>query len=212
VGVGGDRPLRLRVLFTGDGFALTEVVEHPAPPAYEHKHLRVLVRRGDLPGDLDVADLRKGRDVFARVRGDDDTRRKGGLRVYWVAEGTTVDPGWSAEERLRRVAELEARFRINSGASLPLRVRKVVPRRQAAWASIEAPVGAGRETFPSDVRIINGDLPEGTTLGDLREGDVLYAPVDSIDAGGGDPGDRRYRVRPPVEVAPRDERKGGGRG
>lgn len=198
IGVGG-RPLRLRVVYTGEGFALAEAVDHPAPSWYEHKHIRVMVRRADLPGDLDLADLKKGRDVFARVRGEDDLKRKGGLRIYWV-DGP-VDPGWSEEERLRRVTDLEGRFRIGTGASLSLRVRKVVPRQGALWASIESPARGGRETFPSDVRVVAGDLPEGARLADLRPGDQLFAPVDSVDAGSGAPGDRRYRVRAPVEVA-----------
>ena len=206
VGIGTARAQRLRVLFTGDGFALTEVVDHPAPASYEHKHIRVMVRRSDLPGDLDIADLKKGRDVFAPVRGEDDSRKKGVLRVYWVADSALVDPGWSEDERLRRVTELEARFHIGSGASLPLRVRKVAPRRGQLWASIEAPQGAGRETFPSDVRITASDLPEGTELTDLKEGVQLYAPVDSFAPQGASPGDRRYRVRPPVEVLKEGDR------
>lgn len=203
IGVGTDRALRVRVVYTGDGFALAEAVDHPAPPWYEHKHVRVMIRRGDLPGDLDLADLKKGRDVFARVRGEDDAKRKGGLRIYWVADGTTVDPGWSEDERLRRVTDLEGRFRIGTGASLALRVRKVVPRQGALWASIETPQRGGRETFPSDVRVLAGDLPDGVRINDLKAGDELFAPVDSLDAGSASPGDRRYRVRAPVEVVGR---------
>lgn len=202
LGVGGDKPLRLRVVYTGDGFALAEAVDHPAPSWYEHRHVRVMIRRADLPADLDVRDLKKGRDVFARVRGEDDAKRKGGLRVYWVADGT-VDPGWSEDERLRRVTELETRFRIGTGSSLPLRVRKLVPRRGSLWASIESQGGKGRDTFPGDVRVTSGDLPEGVRIEDLQPGTQLFAPVDAIDAGG-TPGDRRYRVRPPVEVVARE--------
>ena len=208
LGVGGDKPLRLRVVYLGDAFALAETVDHPAPGWYEHRHLRVMIRRADLPADLDLRDLKKGRDVFARVRGEDDAKRKGGLRIYWIADGT-VDPGWSEDERLRRVSELEARFRIGTGASLPLRVRKIVARQGALWASVESQRGKGRDTFPGDVRVIGADLPDGVRITDLAPGDQLFAPVDAIDAGGA-PGDRRYRVRAPVEVVSKGTTEAGG--
>lgn len=199
--LGTDKKHKLRVLFPGAGFVLAELVDAVAPQSYGQKYLRVMVRRTDLPSFLDIVDLQKGTDLFAPVRGDDDKKGKGNLRVYWVAEGAVAEPGWSEEKRKKQVHLLEEKFKINSGASLPLKILRVLKKSQLAWAALESPPGVEREVFPTDVCILAADLPDGATLSQLKEGMLVYAPVDAADDPRGIKGERRYRARGPVEIA-----------
>ncbi|NUN13043.1 MAG: hypothetical protein HUU55_05350 [Myxococcales bacterium] len=199
--VGTEKKHKLRVLFPGTGFALAELVDSPAPPSYGHKYLRVMIRRADLPSFLDIVDLQKGTELFAPIRGEDDKKNKGGLRVYWVAEGSVAEPGWSEEKRKKQVHLLEEKFKINSGASLPLKILRVLKTNKTAWAALESPPGVNRELFPADVCILAGDLPDGKSIKDLSEGQRVFAPVDATDDPRGTQGERRYRVRGPIEIA-----------
>lgn len=200
VGIGSGQQIRLRVRFLGDGFALGDVIERKAPAVYGQPHLRVMIRRNELPGYLDVADLRKGQDLFAPVRGEDDKKagKKGSLRVYWIADGALADPGWSNEQKEERAAQLDRHYGLGGGAVIPLRVDRVSPRAQALWARPVQPKGA--PPFPTELRVPAGDLGGGVPLNAIKPGTLLHAPVDSEPWKERGPGERRYRVRGPVQV------------
>jgi hypothetical protein len=200
VGIGTNKRHRLRVLFTGDGFALAELADHVAPAAYDNRHLRVMIRRADLPSMLDVSQLQKGQELFGPVRGEDDRKGKGVLRVYWIADGATADPGWSDEEKEKRARSLEERFRIGTGASLALEVTRLGMKTGAFWVTIDPPA-PGEAPFPADIKVPASELPQGTALKSLAKGARIYAPVDAFDDTRRGPGERRYKVRGPVEVA-----------
>ncbi len=197
VGVGSGKPLHLRVVYTADQYVLAEVQGAPAPAAYPHRHLRVLVRRRDLPWYVRVADLTKGADLFAPVRAEDDERKRGSQRVYWVAPPGAV-PGWSDEAREARAAELVARFGLNTGAPVELRLEG---RTSRGGALRVRPVGPGGELFPCDLRVPLSALAPGIQPDALRPGVTLLAPVDAEPDRGGGAGARRFHVRKPVGLA-----------
>jgi hypothetical protein len=199
-GVGGRTPQRLRVVHQGDGFVLADMVDHRAPQAYGQPHLRVMIKRTDLPSYLDVSELKKGQDLFAPVVGEDEKpgKARSNLRVYWIAEGHQADPGWSDAEKEKRAAELEARFRLGTGASIPLRIVRVAAKAGSFWVRPEAAGPGGG--FPGEIRAGAGDLPAGWKLDKLTAGMLVYAPVLSEKVSEKAPGERRFRVRGPVEI------------
>lgn len=192
LGVGGSHVFPLRVVYTASSYALAEIVDKPAPPFYDHHHLRVMLRPEDLPEGVSAADLQKGDVVHAPVRGQDGdpTRDRDVLRIYWVSDpkrvrlevdAAAVAARWDAEERA---------YGIGTGQLVPLKVAWD-SKRERVTARLLHPTGGSefraRPAVPSD------RLPPGVEAEKLGgKGRRLWGQVARVDDGSG--GRRQYAV------------------
>ncbi len=176
VGVGTPAPVKLRVAFVSRAYALVDAVEHRAPDFYAHKHLRVMVRPGDLPPGVEPSDLRKGDLLSAPVVGEDGdpARDKDALRLYWVADPKALTIEGGVEALRARWAKEEQLFGVESGAPIPLKVR-YDGRRKALQVRVLGPKGRGE--FAARPVAEPSQLPAGLAPEQLGKGRRLWGVV-----------------------------------
>jgi hypothetical protein len=98
LGIGQRKPVRCRVLFPSDRYALAEMPNVRAPSFYQHRTLRVMVTPSALPDGVTIDGLKKGVEFTAQVVGEDD--HKGDrVRVYWIADNTQIEIIASPKDR-----------------------------------------------------------------------------------------------------------------
>lgn len=217
IGVGSGKPLKLRVIYTSPAYALAEIASEAAPECYEHKHLRAMVRDDDLPDGIKAADLKKGDQLEATVRGQDAHKQddKGAaLRIYWLADRARVKAA-KAEPEAAPVRtdsapaaarsdeapaepavdprELEGHFGIGSGNPIEMRMLWDGRRKRLVVKLFDG----DRQRFPAPVRAAADILPEGLEPQRLgRNGKRFTGLVEAFD----DNNKRLYRVVGPLTL------------
>ena len=176
VGVGTPAPVKLRVAFVSRAYALVDAVEHRAPDFYDHKHLRAMVRPGDLPAGVEPSDLRKGDLLTAPLVGEDGdpSRDKDALRLYWVADPKALTLEGGVEAVRTRWANEEQLYGVESGAPIPLKVR-YDGRRKVLQVRVLSPKGRGE--FAERPTADPSQLPAGMAPEQLGKGKRLWGVV-----------------------------------
>lgn len=177
IGIGTDKRFHLRVIHTTPSYVLVELGEVAAPDAYEHKHIRTLVRAQDLPDGVSPLLMRRGDGLEAPLRGQDadPDRDKGGIRVYWVSDPTAIRLQRGPDEIAQRLDQEEARFGVGTGAPVALRVA-----RDARSGELSARVfaGSGGAELGERAQVDASQLPEGMSPEQLGKGKRFWARVE----------------------------------
>ena len=202
LGIGRGKPVRCRVIFPSDRYALAELPGGKAPLFYQYRHLRVMVTPTSLPEGLGIADLHKGFEFTAEVVGEDDERGDR-IRVYWIADGCRItplaarhappeaEPEAAAEPgeepsaptdapppRVEAPApEVEAAFHVGTDAPALVRVEKVLARSGLVLGRVLPPDGSEGPPFPVRVGIHRKFLPADIRSARLKRGTVLRCRV-----------------------------------
>ncbi|MEZ4265604.1 MAG: hypothetical protein R3F39_04435 [Myxococcota bacterium] len=201
IGIGTDKRFPMRVIHTTPSYVLVELSEIAAPDAYEHKHLRTLVRGQDLPQGVSPLLMRRGDGLEAPLRGQDadPDRDKGGIRVYWVSDPTAIRLQRGPAEIAQRLDQEEARFGVGGEAPVPLKVGRE-GRSGALSARVFA--GSGGAELGERAHVDASQLPDGMSPEQLGKGKRFWGRVERrADLEKGD-GLRVYAVVGPLDPTP----------
>lgn len=159
IGIGTAKAHKIKVVFTAPTYLLGELSEHPAPGFYEHRHLRVMVKKEELPDGASPTDLRKGDLLEAPIRGQDASheRDKDNLRIYWVADPRLVKLELGGEALATRLAAEDEAYGIGSGQPLPLKVSWDAKKKRLVARLYDA----GGKEFRMRPLVDPASLPEG---------------------------------------------------
>jgi tetratricopeptide (TPR) repeat protein len=201
VGIGTDKRFAMRVIHTTPSYVLVELSEVAAPDAYEHKHVRTLVRAQDLPSGVSPLHMRRGDGLEAPLRGQDadPDRDKGGIRVYWVSDPTAIRLQRGPAEIAARLDQEEARFGIGGDAPVALKVGR---EGRSGHLSARIFAAGGGTEMGERARVEPEQLPEGTTPEQLGKGKRYWARVVRRRDLEGSDGVRVYVVEGTLDATP----------